>query len=274
MATRVNTRFVLILVVTLLAAVGIVGGLWFLQMRGDTTRNIRAGDERMAEGEQALAGGDVVASQGFFEKALRQYGRAAHKEPEALSHLDKIETALQRIRPTAQSRANELYGLHLEVLRRKARYQRRDPEAHLNFLTELHGLARQFKEAGVWQDLADAADDMDRNVPESEPLRDRALLYRGMARMRVMGLAGMGPISARAVTDREITEAEENLLDFVRVFPQDDLGWATLAESQLSVARWRRVHGISAEADEDFEKADETLSRALESVPDGPEVAR
>ncbi len=51
MASRVNTRFILILVVSVVAALGIVGGLWALQMRGDATRNIRAGDEYLAQGE-------------------------------------------------------------------------------------------------------------------------------------------------------------------------------------------------------------------------------
>ncbi len=67
MASRVNTRFLLILAVALMAGGGIVGGLWFLQMRADATRNVRAGDEFMAQGE--------------FKKAWKYYGRAVDKQP-------------------------------------------------------------------------------------------------------------------------------------------------------------------------------------------------
>jgi tetratricopeptide (TPR) repeat protein len=185
-----------------------------------------------------------------------------------------MEEALEYVRPTVQDRANELYGLHLEILHRNVRYQRQDPDAHLELIGELHRLARQFSEARVWQQLADAADDMYRSVPSLEPQRDRALLYRGIARMRVMGLAGMGPISSPIATQGEIEEAIEDLQGFVEAFPQDDLGWAMLAEGQVSLARWLRNTGLSADADAAFEKADETLRRALESVPDGAEVAR
>ncbi|MHC4066454.1 MAG: hypothetical protein ACYSUI_18410, partial [Planctomycetota bacterium] len=266
----------LILMVALLAAGVVVVGLWYLQIKGDTTRNIRAGDALMAQGKAALAGENVdfEASQAIFEDALQQYGRAAHKEPEELSHVRKMEEALEYVRPTVQDRANELYGLHLEILHRNVRYQRQDPDAHLELIGELHRLARQFSEARVWQQLADAADDMYRSVPSLEPQRDRALLYRGIARMRVMGLAGMGPILSPIATQGEIEEAIEDLQGFVEAFPQDDLGWAMLAEGQVSLARWLRNTGLSADADAAFEKADETLRRALESVPDGAEVAR
>jgi tetratricopeptide (TPR) repeat protein len=274
MATRVNTKFVLILVVTLFAAAGIVGGLWLLQIRSDTARNIKAGDTNMAQGRAARDRGDAEASQAFFEQALKQYGRAVRKEAAELSHLHKLEAALTEIRPTTRDRANELNGLRLEIMRHQVRYRRQDPEVHLRLINELYGIARLFNETGYWQELADAADDMQRNVSDFEPDYNRALLYRGMGRMRAMGLAGLGAIPTRTGTQEDFLTAEDDLLKFIEAFEHDDLGWAVFAESRLSLARQRRADGLLAEAKEKYELASEALRQAVEAVPDGPEVAR
>ena len=41
MASKINTKFVLVIVLALAFAGVILGGLWFLQYRGDATRNVR-----------------------------------------------------------------------------------------------------------------------------------------------------------------------------------------------------------------------------------------
>ncbi|MHC4900808.1 MAG: tetratricopeptide repeat protein [Planctomycetota bacterium] len=274
MATRVNTRFVLILAVTLFAAVGIVGGLWVLQIRGDTTRHIKAGDALMVRAQAATDSGKFDDGQALYEQALKQYGRAVAKEPAELSHLRKLETVLASLRPGTQDRARELDDMRVEMLRHEVRYRRQDPEAHLNLITDRYRLARQFNLSGPWKQLADAADDMYNSVSPLEPLRDRALLYRGMGNMRAYGLAGMGAMSSRTASDEDIKSAEGDLLAFVKKFEQDDLGWAALAESQLSIARQLRADNRNQDADTAYEEADETLRQALENVPDGREVAR
>ncbi|MHC4827341.1 MAG: hypothetical protein ACYTEY_12360, partial [Planctomycetota bacterium] len=274
MATRVNTRFVLILAVTLFAAVGIVGGLWVLQIRGDTTRHIKAGDALMVRAQAATDSGKFDDGQALYEQARKQYGRAVAKEPAELSHLRKLETVLASLRPGTQDRARELDDMRVEMLRHEVRYRRQDPEAHLNLITDRYRLARQFNLSGPWKQLADAADDMYNSVSPLEPLRDRALLYRGMGNMRAYGLAGMGAMSSRTASDEDIKSAEGDLLAFVKKFEQDDLGWAALAESQLSIARQLRADNRNQDADTAYEEADETLRQALENVPDGREVAR
>ena len=49
MATRINTKFVLILAGSVGAGVCVIIGLWVLQIRGDATRHITAGDAIVAE---------------------------------------------------------------------------------------------------------------------------------------------------------------------------------------------------------------------------------
>ena len=60
MATRINTRFVLLLAIAVSTAFGIVGGLWVLQIRGDTSRHIEAGDALMAEARALDALGNLL----------------------------------------------------------------------------------------------------------------------------------------------------------------------------------------------------------------------
>ena len=63
MATRINTKFVLILATSVLTAVGIVGGLWVLQIRSDTGRNIKNGDALMVQGRDLdFFSGQLLAS--------------------------------------------------------------------------------------------------------------------------------------------------------------------------------------------------------------------
>ena len=145
MATRINTKFVLIAAGIVVAAGGTVGGLWVLQMRADTGRHIMAGDEFMAQGE--------------YERALQQYGRAVRKEPAQLSHLHKVQETLGYIRPQTQDKANELDDMRLALLRHEVRYSSRDPQVHLRLIRELHRLARWFAQTSGPASPAPAAMD-------------------------------------------------------------------------------------------------------------------
>ena len=98
MATRINTKFVLILGIAAFSVVGIVGGLWILQIRSDTSRHIRSGDAMMVEARALDAAGDDAAASVIFEKAVNEYGRAVNKEPAVLGHLRKVEEALLCLR--------------------------------------------------------------------------------------------------------------------------------------------------------------------------------
>ena len=111
MATRINTKFVLLLGIAVFTAAGVVGGLWFLQIRGDTGRHLKAGDAMMAEARALEAAGDDVGASVIFEKALNEYGRAVSKEPADLGHLRKVEEALLSLRPMSRDQANEFEPL-------------------------------------------------------------------------------------------------------------------------------------------------------------------
>ncbi len=272
MATRINTKFVLILVGTVSVAVGIVGGLWVLQIRGDATRHIKAGDAIVAEAVALEAAGDDREANARYEAAVKQYGRAVSKDKGNLNHLFKVQEALLRIRPVTQDQANEYDTMRIGILNRVARYRPRDPDAHLELVRELYRNARWLDQSALWQAVEEAAAEMLEHVPGSEPAHIQGRLYRGLARMQRMGYGGAAAIRARTATQEEIDQAMADLVAFVTVVPDDDLGWATLAEMRLSIARQVRDEGRRAAGF--FTEVDETIAQALEAVPDGPEVAR
>ena len=274
MATRINTKFVLILVSTVFAAVVIVGGLWLLQIRGDSGRHIKKGDAYLAEGRAIEASGDDVEAAVVYERAVKAYGRAVSNEPAELSHLAKVTEALHSIRPATQDQAAEFERLRIGVLRRVVTYRPQDADAHLELIRELHRIARWFGQSGMWQEVADAANDMWERVPGREPKRVHALLYRGLAQMQIFRYGGGVFAVGLTAEQDEIDAAMRDLVDFRDAVPGDDLGQATLAGMRLSLARRLSSEGQSSRADEMFAEVDETILQALHAVPDGPEVAR
>ncbi|MCZ6851977.1 MAG: hypothetical protein O7F17_10075, partial [Planctomycetota bacterium] len=250
MATRVNTKFVLILTAAVLGAVGTIGLVAVLKNRGDTTRHIKAG-------EQLLAIKD-------YEGALKEFTRAVGKERSNMEYLRLLEQALLNIRPETQDRAFQLHSLRINVFRRKAQYRPQDPEAHLSLLRELHRDARYINQADQWQPVAEAADDMWQQIAPGDPKRIYARLYRGLANMRIIG----------QLSEEEVAEAVDDLRAFLDAVPHHDLGWASLADARLSRANQLRDDGNTRRALEMFDEADETRRRARVAVPMGPEVAR
>lgn len=250
MATRVNTKFVLILTAAVLGAVGTIGLVAVLKNRGDTTRHVKAG-------EQLLAIAD-------YEGALKEFTRAVGKEPSNMDYLRLFEQALLNIRPETQDRAFELHLLRIKVFHLKAQYRRQDPEAHMSLLRELHRNARSINQAYGWQQVVDAADDMWQQIAPGDPNRTYARLYRGLANMRMIGV----------VSEEVVAEAEDDLRVFLEAVPDNDLGWASLAGGLLSRAHQLRDEGNTRRAREMFEEVKETLKRAIVAVPEGPEVAK
>ncbi len=250
MATRVNIRFIFILAISLLAATGIVGGLWVLHIRGDTTRHISAGDEFMAEGE--------------YERALKEYGRAVSKEPSDLNHLAKVEEALMSIHPASRDQADEYDEMRRGILRHRTRY-RTDADTYLAYLTDVHRLARWFDNAQMWQQLVDVGDEMWQRVPPDDPGRAYGKLYRGLARSHLLATS--------TAPEKEIDVAQADLAEFLEAFPDSDLGWASLAAGQIIANRHFRAQGDARRAQQKLSELDDTVRRAVEAVPNGPEVA-
>src|SRR6185503_4051829 len=88
MASKVNTKFIVIVVMTLGAAALIIGGLAYFNMRTDAKRSARLAAE--AEGA------------GDLKRALDYWGRAISKEPGNNEYLHGVERMLVQMKPTTR----------------------------------------------------------------------------------------------------------------------------------------------------------------------------
>lgn len=245
MAAKVNTKFILLVVLIVVFVGGGLVGLGLLYYRADASRNIDAGNQHMAKGE--------------YEKALDQYGRAVHKQATNSEYIRLAQSALSKIQPTTQEKANEYYGRYLFLLTQEARNRPADAEAHLRLIEEVYYGARLFNETQTWKRLANVAEDMWNRVREDDPKRIYGLLYKAISITR----------QREIVSDGELDDAEEDLKQVVAQLPNEDLAQGALANIQLEKARRAYKAANSRRAEELMGVAEQTLATANEHVSDG-----
>lgn len=250
MASKVNTKFVMFLVLALGAAGMLVGGLYVLNVRYNAERAIRRGDA-------AYEKGDMVAARDF-------YARAVHKEQGNLTFLKKLEDATVQIRPRSAEEANELYGSYLSILNHGVRHDGLNAQRHLRLLNELLEVCRRGN-AG-WDMLNKAGTDMWERLPESDPQRPLAKVYRGISVFR-------GPA---APVEQDYFNAEADLEAAVQALPDNDLAWSALTHARMILwekmkFEWGRTGVV---LDEQQAKIEQTLQQAIAAVENGPELAR
>ncbi|MCA9295660.1 MAG: tetratricopeptide repeat protein, partial [Phycisphaerales bacterium] len=244
---RVNIRFLLLLTAIIIGVVGIGGFLFALNYMNDAGRNIVQGDTYFEKGE--------------LRKALDYYGRAINKDPGNGEYLKKLEKTLLMIQPETLSEANELYGMYIGILRRGPDQEPRDADGHLRLLAELQKNARVIGEIDNWRTVERAAENMVSRVDPDSPKRWLGRAYLGFAQQRM------------AFTREEAQRAVEELMIVTENAPTIDLAWRGLIAAQLKVAI-EVENAINTEAAEQYYvDADSSIRRALESVPDGPEIA-
>ena len=249
MPSKVNTKFVIFLVVAVCIAGGLIGGLYMLNVSGKAKRNVRLGDE-------AAAAGDYV-------KARDYYGRAVYREPGNLEYLEKLEQVTVKIQPRTSDEARDLYSGWLGILNQGVRQDSRNPERHLRLIRELHATARLIR--SQWDSLIAPGEDMFRSVAETDPQRYSGKVYRSLAVFN----------RYRVSTLEEITAAVQDMHEAVEHLPKDDLAWATALHGHMALAEKMREQGRSGPAvDEQVNLIREWMQKSSQAMPDGPEAAR
>ncbi len=250
MATRVNTKFVLLLSIVVMGVGIILGGLWFLKEQGNTERLKAVGDQLVKEGD--------------LRKASEKYGRAVRKKPGNREYIRLYEETLKKIRPRTRDEATTYYGKYLTGIRHVARHFPHEAEGHLRLLAELERYARWFGDSNraFWESLEHAADDMWEKMPTGDPERNRALAYQGLARIQ------------QDLSSQDNEEGEQKLKQAIEAFPDDDMAWATLVTHAIKKADQLRLDGQNRRAGEAYDAADEILRRAVKAVPDGPQTMK
>lgn len=172
MASKVNTRFVVILTTSILALFGAVAGLGYYVINKTGSTWERRGDRFVAQGE--------------YEQAAIAYGRAVGHEKNNVVWLRKWDDALAKWSPKTEAEFNEAYNkFHLTILQQIANALQTDADAYKDFLGAFF---REYTYAGSgraesWEQMYNIANGalerLDVERPEYRTLRR----YRGLAQL-------------------------------------------------------------------------------------------
>ncbi|MDY7109681.1 MAG: tetratricopeptide repeat protein, partial [Planctomycetota bacterium] len=264
MAARVNTRFLIILLIGIISAVVIVGGLWVLKIRGDAGRQARRGDEQIRLAQQAT---EFEVQQECYRKAREFYKRAINREPSSAEYIEKLEDALLSLHPTTADEARELYREYLAVLTHAADHDPLNASRHRALLEELFRNARRSGSPSMWRMVYESADNMADALPESDPQRIWASFYRGAALFSPRMYDLLLPEDPSQGTQLE--QGERNLLEFLQAVPDSDLGWGMLLSGELGIVARLSAADQAGRVREELQELRDHLAQAREQVEGG-----
>ncbi len=248
MASRVNTRFVILL--------GAGLGVFFAGAAGLLVM------VRLRSGERYVARGDAAMAAGNYKDADRYYGTAVNKEQQNVEWLKKWREAMRRKPYTTPQQYSEDFSYYVGIHRQLSLAQKSDARAHRDYLdillaaAELSGMHR-----GSWENLAAEAEAALPYFDESGGGDGQALRrYRGLARVRLLG-AGFEsePVQWK--------EARQDLEAALAADPADSACAAALASWHQREAD-RAVLSRDAQAERrHMEEGRAVLDRALAADP-------
>jgi tetratricopeptide (TPR) repeat protein len=180
MASKVNTRFVVILASVLgVLVLGTAGVLFIVQFRS-------------AERLERL--GDAAMQESAYERASDLYGKAfAKTNMQDVSLLEKYRQAIEAWAPTSDTTYDDAWVKYVTATRNIAEIRLGDVEANEAFLNILLETNQFMGGPEGWRHLRDAADAALRNFgPESPAGWERLKRYRGIATARLASTGMLG----------------------------------------------------------------------------------
>lgn len=245
MASRINTRFLFLLLTITGVVVVAVGGIAFLALKSDPTRNIRRGDELYAAGE--------------YEQAKQEYWRAINKDRSNLEFMRKLQDALERVRPATMDNANSLYGEWLSVMRLRVEAAAHDVTHHLAFLEEVYSNSRLLPSWNT--QLSTGASAALGRVPTNSPGYERLTFFRLYADANRLDTLNAG----------QIDQLEDDFASFLEKHPRYGEGWAALIALHRDL--WQREalsRNVTAATERQailLRTIDQAMQAAGESLP-------
>lgn len=214
MASRVNTKFVIILGVVLLALVGVAAFVGAKAMSKSSDDLVRLGDEAGKAGDWA--------------KAASFYGRAVNKDQRNAQWIKRWIDAMEHQTPSSRQAYQDLYfSQYLTALRALCDADRLEPANFVNYLNERYQVTQLEGRLVSWEAFAKHVDEMAKTYTGNEQGRKRILRFRGLA------VAGTLGVNADA-KEETITPAIKDLTDALEAQPDD---WrAAIGASDLEVA--------------------------------------
>lgn len=229
MASRVNTRFVIILSAVLVLVFGGVAGMAYFVLTRSGSELEKAGDKKMAERD--------------YKAAMLLYGKAFAHDRNRADRVVKYRDAIMAWTPDKESEYENAYRTRLMgSLTTLAQLQPMSVESQEELLREVH---KQFTRGGVNADaarnLAELAGDSIAPFEASSsatPGWERLRRYRGLA------LLALHQADSRALTEDDRQKLEADLRAALAADRADD-------EAAVGLARWLRAKAVLAEQSRD-----------------------
>jgi tetratricopeptide (TPR) repeat protein len=251
--SKVNRKLVIVVggfsaaAVLLLGAVLAVNQFWLK----NAARNIKAGDELMAQGQ--------------YRQAFGMYGRAASKEPAVLSHIAKMEEALLKVTPTSAQQAADDYRTFVGLKRGRVRAQPGDPAQWRMLFDVLEEEADLYPNLDGWLQVEGVARDMlEVAAPGGDAAKagEEEFLY---ARARRESLLSAG----------ERIDLERRCEAFLAANPKAWRAWRALIELRIEDVVRLRATGqeqVAARRLEQLDKSIADMKAAVGGSGDDPSV--
>lgn len=243
MASRVNTRFVLILAMVLaLAGGGVVTLAYFMGLGRHTSEQLAAlGDKQMAAGN--------------YEEATKLYAKAVNKDQQNPRVLRLWIGALEKLTPVQkQTYQDKYYREYLPALRGLAEVLRTDAPAHRRFLDEVY--TRHSRMGGsdvselelIIKEVDTALKNFADNPAGAKSLRR----YRGLARLGIL-------TSGAQLDPEHIEQARADFKAALEADPED-------AESAACLSDLDRILAAKARKERDDAASDRLIASARASI--------
>lgn len=210
MAAKVNTKFVIILSVVLIACAG--GAIFVAKsaLQKSSSDHIKRGDE--------------FAAQGDWAKAADYYGQAVNKDEKNVEYLKKWIGALEKQVPPTRQQYSETYSTQYfgGALRGLSLADTTSYESQRKYLEEWHRrISRTSGDLASWETAAQTATEAINRFMGDEQSKKLLTRYRGLARAQVVALKGQR-------TDEEISAARADLQTALEGNAKDEEAFMTM----------------------------------------------
>ncbi len=257
MASKVNTKFVILLVAGLAAVcLGLVGLAVYNKMRS---------------GERLIVKGDALLAAGQYKEAALEYSRGVNKDQSRIDWMQKWLDALKKTTPGTQAEYNDAYSRqYLNILGKMAVLRPNEPQFQLTLVEELDkrfrlmpGRVSVQTVQGQIQTISDRLERLKDRL--DDPITKKIIGIRGVAELQEMRMF--------PVDEAKRDQALSDLRTGVTVTPEDprfQLAIVDWYETEIDrLVRRENRPELAEDLRADLAKARATL---VENFGDRPEV--
>ncbi len=253
MASKVNTKFVLIAGSFIVVAVIGVAFVGLRMMNAGGEQNITRGDELMKSGE--------------IRKAINEYGRAVNKDRGNAQWIRTWLAAIEKYTPTTRQQYDDMYRQeYTPALRALCDADRTNVEPFKRVLEERHqAIQLTGVSLAAWESLVRDFDELTKVYRGDQKGRDLLGRYRGLAR------AGM-LVSNNDLEQRFVEEGVKDLRAALAVDPADTESVIALAAMLRTQSQKADKAGRNEDRDRLAKEATDAIAGFLRQNPDSQRV--